>query len=264
MPDVVVCLSGGLDSTFLATMALKEGRLAACLVYRYGQPHAEAELDAARRWCQAHKVERVLVDLDIAGNVMAIGSGVAGPRVVPGRNMMMLSHAAQYAAARGLSEVWYGPTIEDLSSYPDCRPEFVEAFNRVASVYGITVVAPLIAMTKREIVDKAREVGMDIAATWSCYEPRWKGFAPHPCGGCDACVKRNAALGGEPLAELRHRVRHAWPGASVETRCVYALRRADGTVEETWHAMIGRHTFRGASEFEALDAALAGTVEKTS
>ncbi len=257
MPDIVVCLSGGLDSTLLATMALTEGRLAACITYHYGQPHGEPESEAARVWCRDNKIERVFVVLDAAGGRMAIGSGVAGPRVVPGRNLAMLAHAVQYAAVRGLKEVWYGPTLEDRDNYPDCRPEFVEAMNRTSSVYGVAVRAPLMDMTKRQIVAKARELGVNIEATWSCYEPRWMGFSARPCGGCDACRKRNDAL-LDPVAEMRRKAELAWPGATITTHCPYALRRADGTVEEHWSAIVGHQTFRGSSELEALTAAVNG------
>lgn len=257
MTDVVVCLSGGLDSTLLATMALNEGRLAACLTYRYGQPHCEPEAEAARLWCRDHKIARSLINLDAAGSMMAVGAGVPGPRVVPGRNLAMLAHAVQYAAANKLREVWYGPTLEDRDSYPDCRPEFVAAMNHTASAYGITVKAPLIDMTKRQIVARCVELGVNIDATWSCYEPRWMGHRAHPCGGCDACRKRSDAF-LDPVAEMRRKAEQAWPGQSITTHCPYALRRADGTVEERWSATVGHQTFRGASEVEALAAAIDG------
>lgn len=261
MSDVVVCLSGGLDSTLLATMALNEGRLSACISYRYGQPHLEAEVEAARIWCRDNKVERLLVNLDAAGSTMAVGSGVSGPRVVPGRNLAMLAHAVQYAAARGLKEVWYGPTLEDRDSYPDCRPEFVEAMNRTSSVYGVTVRAPLINMTKHQIVVQSLALGVDINATWSCYEPRWSGIRAIPCEGCDACRKRNSAL-MSAAHEMRERIQQARPGETVMTHCPYMLRRADGTVEERWSATVGNQTFRGSSELTALAAAAHVAKEK--
>lgn len=194
---VIVCLSGGIDSTTLATMALREGRLAACIVYRYAQPHMEAELRMATEWCRANGVLRMLVDIDLDGRRMALGPAKQGSRVVPGRNMLMLSHAIAIAASAGgepVREVWYGPTRDDRADYADCTPEFVEAMDRLGAYSGVSVRAPLIDMTKREVVALARQLGVDLDMTWSCYEPTWRGWQPVPCGGCNACRLRDAAL----------------------------------------------------------------------
>lgn len=195
---VVVCFSGGLDSTVLAAMALKEQRLLACLVYRYGQPHLEAEVAAATEWCKTHGATRVLCDIAASGRLMAIGVGVAGRRVVPGRNLAMLAHAVQYAAVNGAGEVWYGATYDDRDGYPDCSPAFVRAVDAAASAYDVNVCAPLLYLTKREIVTTARGLGVDLDATWSCYEPHWRNDLPHPCKSCDACMRRAAALEAAP------------------------------------------------------------------
>lgn len=200
--NVVVCLSGGLDSVTLATKALKEGRLAFCIVFRYGQPHLEAEVHAATVWCKNNNIGRVLFDLNLDGSSMSWGPAKPGPRELPGRNLVMLSQAVQTAlvtramGASQPSEVWYGPTLDDREDYADCRPEFVAAVNELANVYGIAVRAPFIDMRKREVVALARDLGVDIDATWSCYEPVWRGFTPTPCGGCNACRLRASALQG--------------------------------------------------------------------
>ena len=100
--DVIVLLSGGLDSTVLATMARRDGRLSACLVARYGQPHVEAETAAASAWCARHGAARLVLDVPVIGveASMATGHGTPGPRVLPGRNLVLVAHAVQLAAAR--------------------------------------------------------------------------------------------------------------------------------------------------------------------
>lgn len=198
--DVIVCLSGGLDSITLATKALNEGRLAFCVVFRYGQPHLEAEVHAATVWCKNNGIVRLLCDLNLDGSRMSYGPSVPGPRELEGRNMVMISHALQIALTsrvpRGGSpkEVWFGPTLDDRDDYVDCGPNFVAAMNQVANVHGLTVQAPFIDMRKRDVVALARDLGVDIDATWSCYEPVWRGFTPTPCGGCNACKLRMTAM----------------------------------------------------------------------
>jgi 7-cyano-7-deazaguanine synthase len=196
-PYVVVLLSGGLDSITLATKALSEGRLAFCVVCRYGQPHCEAEVHAATMWCRNNNVVRVLCDIELDGRRMSWGAGRPGPRELPGRNLMMLANAIQLSLAsnnKKVTEIWYGPTLDDRKDYMDCGPEFVESVNRMAQLYGISVLAPFIDMPKREVVSLARDLKVDINATWSCYEPVWKSWEPTPCGGCNACILRDSAL----------------------------------------------------------------------
>lgn len=196
--NVVVCLSGGLDSITLATKALQEGRLAYCIVFRYGQPHLEAEVHAATVWCQNNNVGRALCDLNLDGQKMSLGPAKPGPRELPGRNLIMLTHSVQMCLRSPEPtrprEVWFGPTLDDRDDYADCRPEFVAAVNQLANFYGISVRAPFIDLTKREVVALASELGVDIDATWSCYEPVWRGFTPTSCGGCNACRLRSSAL----------------------------------------------------------------------
>lgn len=199
MRDVVVLLSGGLDSTVLAAGALADGRLLACVTVRYGQPHLEAEVMAARRWCEAHGVDRVLVDAPMHGLAMHTGVGEPGPRVMPGRNLVLVAHAVQYAAAAGGKEVHVGACADDYTDYPDCRPQFIGAADRVASAYGVRVVAPLARLRKPGVVALAHRLGVDIGATWSCYQPRASGMGFAACGTCNACTLRASALReGEP------------------------------------------------------------------
>lgn len=193
--DVVVLLSGGLDSTVVAASALAAGSLRACLCVRYGQPHMEAEMMAARKWCADNDVERVLLDVSMPQvEVMHTGIGAAGPRVMPGRNLVFIAHAVQYAAAVGASEVHLGACADDHDDYADCRPAFVQGAAQLASAYGVDVVAPYLYLRKRDIVRIARGLDVDISATWSCYEPRSVGLGFEPCGTCNACLLRAAAL----------------------------------------------------------------------
>lgn len=194
--NIVVLLSGGLDSTLLATMALRAtcARLQACICVRYGQPHMEAEMQAARRWCEDHKVQRILLDLPLPSvAAMHTGIGTPGPREVPGRNLVMIAHAVQWAAANGGDEVWIGACADDCADYADCRPAFVEAANAVAQVYGVQVKAPLLFTTKKNVMRQAIALSVDVDATWSCYEPRSVGMRFLPCGTCNACVLRASA-----------------------------------------------------------------------
>jgi 7-cyano-7-deazaguanine synthase len=200
--NVVVCFSGGMDSTLLATMALQEGRLAACVSFRYGQPNLEAEGAAARRWCALHRVPHVVLDLPCDGSALAAPGG--GPRLVPARNLTMLAVAVGQALAAGACEVWFGATADDARGYPDCTAPFVDAVAAAAFVYGVRVVAPLAGMAKAEVAARCVDVGVDLENTWTCYSPVWLGVSGRPyaqlnvpckpCGVCSACKLRDGAL----------------------------------------------------------------------
>lgn len=201
--DVLVLLSGGLDSTTLAAMAHREGRLRAVLFADYGQANRHQEDRSTYAWCKKHEVERLIftfggwsrlnerkLGLHRLADALHAGVGVPGPRVMPNRNMMLLSGAIHYAASMGCTEVWIGPTADDQKNYPDCRPEWVAAANVLGAFWGISVVAPFVDKYKREVVELARELGVDIPTTWSCYQPD----GLQPCGKCNACVLRASSL----------------------------------------------------------------------
>lgn len=205
----VLLLSGGLDSATCLLIAREEGFEVLALSFDYGQRHA-VEIDRARALAARHgAAEHRVVRLDLPGKgasaltdasipVPAHGSGAEAIPItyVPARNTLFLAHALAWAEAAGASDIFIGANAVDYSGYPDCRPEFIEAFERMANlatkaaVEGRTtfrVRAPLLAMTKADIVRKAAAAGLDFAMTSSCYEP---GPTGDPCGACDSCFLR--------------------------------------------------------------------------
>jgi 7-cyano-7-deazaguanine synthase len=225
-PDrpAVVLLSGGLDSTTTLAIARARGFTPCALTVRYGQRHA-AELEAARRVARAMGVaEHKIVDVDlraIGGSALtadlpvpkhrddaAIGRGIP-VTYVPARNTILLSLALAWAEVLSAWDVFLGVNALDYSGYPDCRPEFIEAFERLANLAtkaGVegrrrfTVHTPLIRLTKKEILRTGLDLGVEYALTVSCYDPDESGAA---CGACDACrlrLKGFAELGVEDPA----------------------------------------------------------------
>jgi 7-cyano-7-deazaguanine synthase len=204
----VLLLSGGLDSTTVLALAVKQGYLVHALSFRYGQRH-EHEIQAATRAAERYGVLRhVVLDIDLRtfGGSALTGGGVI-PRdrpldqgeipvtYVPGRNTIFLAYAMAWAEVLGATDLMIGVNSLDYSGYPDCRPEYVESFERMANfatraaVSGnrLVVHAPLIRMTKREIIELGLSLGVDYAGTVSCYDPTPDGAA---CGHCDACQLR--------------------------------------------------------------------------
>lgn len=206
----IVLLSGGLDSTTVLALARQQGFEVHALSFRYGQRH-EHEVEAARRIAARHGARSHTVagiDLRVLGGSALTGDGevprdrsreamAAGIPVtyVPARNTIFLAYALACAETRGAADVFIGVNALDYSGYPDCRPEYVEAFERLANlatkaaVEGrrLTIHAPLIRMTKGEIVRLGVSLGVDYSLTTSCYDPAPDGVA---CGRCDACQLR--------------------------------------------------------------------------
>lgn len=192
MRDVVVLLSGGVDSVTLATKALREERLAVVVFFDYGHAAAAMEYRAATAWATANQVPIEAVWIAVPGwsDSMSIGVGAIGPRVVPGRNVVMLSMTAGVAVKHGASVVWYGAIKDDFNDYPDCRPDFVTAMSAVLGyAVGVSVAAPFISMSKGQVIALGASLGVDITATWSCYEPDGE----RPCGTCNSCRLREVA-----------------------------------------------------------------------
>jgi len=211
----VVLLSGGLDSTTLLAYAVTQGFVPHAMTFRYGQRHA-IEIEAARRVARAFDVrDHIVVDIDLRTfGGSALTSDVAVPKdrpkeemshgvpitYVPARNTIFLSYALAWAEVLCASDIFIGVNAVDYSGYPDCRPEYVAAYERMANlatrgaVEGTTPVrirAPLIDLTKREIIELGTQLGVDYGMTMSCYDPSPSGVA---CGRCDACQLRLAAF----------------------------------------------------------------------
>ena len=203
----VVLLSGGLDSATVLAMARSEKRDCIALSFAYGQRH-EIELTAARRVAQSMKVrEHVVYPLDLrvfgasalTADITVPKDAVGAPGIpatyVPARNTIFLALAVALAEARDAQEIWIGVNAIDYSGYPDCRPEFIDAFQQVI-LRGTRsgnergeprIVAPLIRMTKAEIIRRGASLGVDYSLTHSCYDPDAEGRA---CGHCDSCLIR--------------------------------------------------------------------------
>ncbi|MEO7134183.1 MAG: 7-cyano-7-deazaguanine synthase QueC [Vicinamibacterales bacterium] len=209
MPDAVVLLSGGLDSYTAAAVAKRHGFTLCALSLNYGQRHV-LELDASRAVAAALGVEQHLqLDLDltrIGGSALTssrievpkdqpIDSGVIPSTYVPARNTIFLSVAMGWAEVLGASDIFIGVNALDYSGYPDCRPEFIRAFEQLARVAtkagvegrALTVHTPLIALSKAEIIRLGLSLGLDYGLTLSCYDPGADGC---PCGHCDSCRLR--------------------------------------------------------------------------
>jgi 7-cyano-7-deazaguanine synthase len=207
MADAVVLLSGGLDSYTAAAIARAEGLRLNALTVRYGQRHAR-ELDAARavaKWLGVARHVEVGVGLDaFGGSSLTTDDPVPKDRpidpdeipstYVPARNTVFLALALGWAEVIGAHDIVIGVNALDYSGYPDCRPEFIAAFEHLASlatargVHGETfrVHAPLQTMTKRDIIIRGAALGLDYGLTHSCYDPGPAG----PCRRCDSCVLR--------------------------------------------------------------------------
>jgi 7-cyano-7-deazaguanine synthase len=218
----VVLLSGGLDSATTLAIAQRTGFECYALSFDYGQRH-RVEIESARRVAEALGAARheiVSFDLRQFGG-SALTADIAVPKdrapeamtesipvtYVPARNTIFLSFALAWAETLGSSDIYIGVTAIDYSGYPDCRPEYVEAFERMADLatkagvegkQRLTIHTPLIRMSKAEIVETAMEAGVPLALTWSCYEPQPDGAA---CGRCDSCQLRRRGFAEAGFAD---------------------------------------------------------------
>jgi 7-cyano-7-deazaguanine synthase len=219
MSNAIVLLSGGLDSYTAAAMARADGFRLFALTIRYGQRHMR-ETDAARKVAAWLHVERhIELDVDLAafgGSSLTTMAPVPKDRpanlqdipstYVPARNTVFLALALAWAEALGVGDIFIGVNAIDYSGYPDCRPEFIQAFERLASLATARGVGgspfrihtPLITMTKGDIVRKGQELGLDYGLTHSCYDPDPSG---RPCGRCDSCRLRAGGFAQAGIAD---------------------------------------------------------------
>jgi 7-cyano-7-deazaguanine synthase len=210
MTRAVVLLSGGLDSTTTLAVAERDGHTPYAMTFRYGQRHA-IEVGASRRVAAALKVaEHVVVDIDLrtfGGSALTGDAKVPKDRpaeamkegipitYVPARNTIFLAFALAWAEVLGARDIYIGVNALDYSGYPDCRPEYIAAFQSMANLAtragvegsGARIRAPLIDLTKADIIRLGISLGVDYSLTTSCYDPALDGSA---CGRCDSCKLR--------------------------------------------------------------------------
>lgn len=225
--SAVVLLSGGVDSSTATAVARKEGYELHALSFRYGQRH-EREIEAAKKVAALFRIKN---HLTIDFNLRAIGGSALTDEIevpkgrspkeisrgipvtyVPGRNTIFLSFALALAEKIAAEDIFFGANQLDYSGYPDCREEFIRAYERMANlatkagVEGktrIQIHTPLIRMSKAAIIKKGLELGLDYSLTWSCYDPTPQGLA---CGLCDSCQLR---LKGFKEAGFKDPIRYA-------------------------------------------------------
>lgn len=219
-PPAVILLSGGLDSTTVLALAQREGYQLNALSFDYGQRHNH-EVEAARRIAQRYGVVRheiATIDLRVFGG-SALTSDIAVPKgrdvrkaadvpvtYVPARNTIFLSYALAFAEVTSARDIFIGVNALDYSGYPDCRPDYIRAFEQMANLATrlgtegapISIRTPLMQLGKAEIIALGRSIGVDYSMTTSCYDPSENGEA---CGECDACQLRLTGFSAAGIAD---------------------------------------------------------------
>jgi len=221
-PRAVALLSGGIDSTTAAAIAFSQGFVVYALTFDYGQRH-RIEIQKAQAVAKAMALANhviVPVDLRVFGG-SALTGDIAVPKhrsphemgegipvtYVPARNTIFLSFALAWAEVLGAADIFIGVNALDYSGYPDCRPEYIDAYQRMANLatkvgveggQQLTIHTPLIKLTKAEIILRGIELGVDYSLTTSCYEPSPAGEA---CGACDSCLLRLRGFNANGIAD---------------------------------------------------------------
>lgn len=211
----IVIFSGGLDSTVILALALSQGRECHALSFDYNQKH-KVELDSAKKICEYYQVPQTIIKIDFeAFNLSSLvgekqvpqncsvqdrGHSKIPTTYVPARNTLFIAYALGFAEQLNAGEIYYGANMLDNAGYPDCRPEYVEAFQKLintATKQSIEdrppqLVAPLIQMTKKDIVTLGKKLEAPLEWTFSCYSPE----KSKPCQKCDACILRKEGFNG--------------------------------------------------------------------
>ena len=225
----VVLLSGGLDSTTTLAIARDEGYATYAMSFRYGQRHT-VELQGAEKVAEALGVKRhAIVDIDLRTfGASALTADIAVPKnrsdaemadsipitYVPARNTIFLSYALAWAEVLAADAIFIGATAVDYSGYPDCRPEYIEAYQTMANLatqagvegkIQLKIRAPLLEKTKVEIIQIGTALGVDYGLTLSCYDPDTEGSA---CGGCDSCLHRKRGFKEAGIPDPTRYMRH--------------------------------------------------------
>ncbi len=224
MNKAVVLLSGGLDSATTLAIARNEGYACYCLSLNYGQRHG-SELEAAQRVAAAlgaSEHRTIKLDLTTFGGSALTDEKIAVPTTpsagipvtyVPARNTIMLSLALAWAEVLGSRNIFIGANAVDYSGYPDCRPEYLEAFEKMANLatksavegHTLHIRAPLVTLSKAEIIHRGTALGVDYGLTVSCYQAREDGAA---CGTCDSCRLRRQGFASAGMADpTRYRIK---------------------------------------------------------
>ena len=220
-PNAVVLLSGGLDSTTVLAMATEQGFAPYALSFQYGQRHAYELLAAEIVARKLHAVKHVVANIDLrefGGSALTADINVPKGRsaqhmaqgipvtYVPARNTIMLALALAEAEVTGAADIWFGANAVDYSGYPDCRPEYMRAFETLANLATKAAVegrrlqlhTPIITLSKSDIIRRGTALGVDYALTVSCYQADAAGRA---CGVCDSCRLRRAGFEGAGIAD---------------------------------------------------------------
>lgn len=216
----VILLSGGLDSATAAAVALRDSSICSAITFRYGQRH-QIEVEFARRLAVFFGIgDHAIIDIPVdlfRNTALNPRSGLSVPKnrefdhdipdtYVPARNTLFLAYALAFAESRNMRSIYIGVNALDYSGYPDCRPEYIAAFERMANLgtrAGVegnpfSIRAPLIAMRKSEIIRLGYELGVDYSLTHSCYDPGEDGAS---CGECDSCLLRKKGFEEAGIAD---------------------------------------------------------------